>query len=171
MYNKPFKTLIRIKCNESISTESVNINLNIGQKYKVSRDDIINFICQIIDELNDKYHQSKQIFKSFEQCGLNNLCNNTDLFMKHLASLTETSIYKALTDQHKAITVSNEQNIFSNIKHEAETESNEQNISTNDISDCDSDDCNIQNDNIINIMILIIIDISYYRILKSLCSI
>ena len=93
--------------------------------------------------MNDKYHQSKQIFKSFEQCGLNNLCNNTDLFMKHLASLTETFMYKALTDQHEAVTLSNEQNIFSNDKHEAETESNEQNISTNDISYCDSNNCNI----------------------------
>ena len=108
MYNKPVKALIRTKSNESISIELIKGNLNIGDKYKVSRGDLINFICQIIDELNDKYHQSKQIFKSFEQCGLNNLCNNTDLFMKHLASLTETSIYKALTDQHKAITVSNE---------------------------------------------------------------
>ena len=32
--------------------------------------------------------------------------------MKHLASLTETSMYKALTDQHEAVTLSNEQNIF-----------------------------------------------------------
>ena len=63
--------------------------------------------------------------------------------MKHLESLTETSMYKALTDQHEAVTLSNEQNIFSNDKHEAETESNEQNISTNDISHCNSDDSNI----------------------------
>ena len=50
MYNKPFKTLIRIKCNESISTELINGNLNIGDKYKVSRDDLIDFSCQTIDE-------------------------------------------------------------------------------------------------------------------------
>ena len=30
-------------------------------------------------------------------------------------------MYEALTDQHKAVTLSNEQNIFSNDKHEAET--------------------------------------------------
>ena len=63
--------------------------------------------------------------------------------MKHLASLTETFMYKTLTYQHEAVTLSNEQNIFSNDKHEAETVINEQNISTNDISDCDSDESNI----------------------------
>ena len=74
-------------------------------------------------------------------------------------------MYKALTDQHEAVTLSNEQNIFLKDKHEAETESNEQNISTNGISDCDSDDLNIQKNNIYIINTLIIIDISYYRIL------
>ena len=112
MYNRPFEALIRTKYNESISIELIKCNLNIGDKYKVSRDNLINFICQTIDELNEEYHQSKQILKQFEQCGLNHLCNNTDLFMKHLASLTETSMYKALTDQHEAVTLSNEQNIF-----------------------------------------------------------
>ena len=101
---------------------------------------ILEISIQTIDELNEKYHQSKQIFKSFEQCGLNYLCNNTDLFMKHLARLTETSMYKALTDQHEAVTLSNEQNIFLNDIHDAETLSNEPNISTNNISDSDSDD-------------------------------
>ena len=56
MYNKPFKTLIRIKCNESISTELINGNINIGNKYKVSIDDLLDFSCQTIDELNQKYH-------------------------------------------------------------------------------------------------------------------
>ena len=60
MYNKPFKALIQTKYNESISTELIKGNLNIGDKYKVSRDDLINFICQTIDELNEKYHQSKK---------------------------------------------------------------------------------------------------------------
>ena len=143
MYNKPFKALIQTKYNESISTELIKGNLNIGDKYKVSRDDLINFICQTIDELNKIYHQSKQIFKSFEQYGLNHLCNYTDLFMKNLASLIEMSIYKALTNQHEAVTLSCERNIFLNDKYEAKTESNEQNVSTNDISDCDSDESNI----------------------------
>ena len=82
MYNKPFKALIRTKYNESILTELIKGNINFGDKYKVSRDDLINFICQTIDELNEKYHQSKQIFKWFEQCGLNRLCKNTDLIIK-----------------------------------------------------------------------------------------
>ena len=60
--------------------------------------------------------------------------------MKHLEILTETPMYKALTDQHETVTLSNEQKIFSNDKHKTETESNEQNISTNDILNCDSDD-------------------------------
>ena len=63
MYNKPFKALLRTKSNESISIELIKCNLNIGDKYKVSRDNLINFICQTIDELNEEYHQSKQILK------------------------------------------------------------------------------------------------------------
>ena len=143
IYNKPYKALIRTKYNESISTELIKGNLNIEDKYKISRDDLINFMCQTIDELIEKYHQSKQICKSFKQCGLNNLCKNTDLFMKHLVSLTETSMYKAVTNQHEAVTLSNEQNILSNDKHKVETVINDQNISTNDISNCKSDESNI----------------------------
>ena len=139
MYNKPFKVLVWIKYIESISTELTNGNLNIGDKCKVSRDDLINFLCQTIDELNEKYHQSKQIFKSFEQCGLNHLYKNTDLSK----SLRETSMYKALTDQYEGVTLNNEQNIFSNDKPEDVTVSNEQNIFTNSISDCESDESNI----------------------------
>ena len=53
MYNKPFKALIRTKYNQSTSTELINNgNINIADKCKVSRDYLINFICQIIDELN-----------------------------------------------------------------------------------------------------------------------
>ena len=138
MYNKPFKALIRTKYNESISKELIKGNLNVGDKYKVSRDDLINFICQTIDELNEKYKQTRQIYNSFEQCGLNHLSNNTDLFLNDLESLTETSMYKALTDQHEAISLSNEQNVISNNIHDADTLSNEPNVSTNDISDSDS---------------------------------
>ena len=86
MYNKPFKALIRTKYNESISKELIKGNLNVGDKYKVSRDDLINFICQTIDELNEKYKQTRQISNSFEQCGLNHLINNTNIFLKHLES-------------------------------------------------------------------------------------
>ena len=50
MYNKPFKALIRTKYNESISKALIEGNLNVGDKYKVSRDDLIDFICQTIDE-------------------------------------------------------------------------------------------------------------------------
>ena len=126
IYNKPFKSLIRTKYNESISTKLINSKLSIGDKYNVSRGDLIPFICHIIDELNHKYHPSKKIFKSFEQCGLNYLCKNTDLLMKHLESLTETSMYKALTDQREALNLSNEQNIFSN-----------------NLSSCESDESNV----------------------------
>ena len=105
-YNEPFKILIRTKYNESISTGLINGNLNIIDKYKVSKDNLINFICQKVDELKQKYYQSKQIFKSFEQCGLNHL--------KPLDSLTETSMYRALNDQHKVVTLSNKLKIISN---------------------------------------------------------
>ena len=63
--------------------------------------------------------------------------------MKYFASLTETSMYKALTDQHEAVTLSNEQNIFSNDKPEAVNVSSEKHILTNDISDCERDELNV----------------------------
>ena len=78
--------------------------------------------------------------------------------MKYFASLTGTSMYKALTDQHEAVTLSNEQNILSNDKHEAVTVSNEQKIFINDISDCESDESNVYKYNNYILMILIIIE-------------
>ena len=137
MYNKPFKALIGTKYNEPISKELNKGKINIGDKYKVSRDDLVNFICLAIDELNKKYKKTRQIYNSFEQCGLNHLSKNTDLFIKYLEILTETSMYKALTDQHEAVTLSNEKYIFSNDIRDAETKRNESNIST---SGSDSED-------------------------------
>ena len=60
MYNKSFKALIRKTYNESISTGLTSGNLNIGDNYKVSRDDLIDFICETIDESNKRYHQFKK---------------------------------------------------------------------------------------------------------------
>ena len=45
---------------------------------------------------------------------MNHLCNNTDLFMKYLNDLIDILIYKALIDQHEAVTLSNKLNIISN---------------------------------------------------------
>ena len=59
MHNRPVNVLIRTKHNESISTKLIYGNINIGDKYKVSRDNLINFICLIIDEMNQKHNQSK----------------------------------------------------------------------------------------------------------------
>ena len=64
--------------------------------------------------MSQKCHQSKQNFKSFEQCGLNHLCNYTDLYMKYLNNLIDILIYKALIDQHEAVTLSNKLRIISN---------------------------------------------------------
>ena len=64
VYNKLFKALIRKKYNESISTRLTSGNFNVRDKYKVSRDALIHFIYETIDELN------RNIFKSFEKCGL-----------------------------------------------------------------------------------------------------
>ena len=59
MHNRPVNVLIRTKHNESISTKLIYGNINIGDKYKVSRDNLINFICLIIDEMNQNHNQSK----------------------------------------------------------------------------------------------------------------
>ena len=66
------------------------------------------------DELNKTYYQSKQIFESFKQCELNHLCNNTDLFMKNLDNLMDSSMFKVLIDQDEAVTLSNKPNIITN---------------------------------------------------------
>ena len=65
MYNKPVKALIRTKSNESISIELIKGNLNIGDKYKVSRDDLINFICQTIDKLNRNKYLNRFLYMLF----------------------------------------------------------------------------------------------------------
>ena len=44
MYTKLFDALIWTKYNEHMSNESINGNLNIGDKYKISKDDLNNFI-------------------------------------------------------------------------------------------------------------------------------
>ena len=54
MNNKSFMALIRTKYNESISTELINGNINIGDKYKVSRGDLTNlFVNKLMNEIRN----------------------------------------------------------------------------------------------------------------------
>ena len=78
-----------------------------------------------ISILDQKYHQSKQIFFNHSSNTYWIIYAKRYIFIKHLDSLPEISMYKALTDQHEAVTLSNKLDIISY-----------------DISGCESDEMN-----------------------------
>ena len=41
---------------------------------------LIDFVCEIIDELDDTFDKSNAISKLFEQYRLNHVCDNTEAF-------------------------------------------------------------------------------------------
>ena len=44
--------------NDYVVKELLNNNMDVGDKYHVSRNDLIRFICKTIDELNKRFEKN-----------------------------------------------------------------------------------------------------------------
>lgn len=86
-----------------MTSELINNYITVGYKFIISRDKLVEFICEIIYELNIRFEKTKSIVKSFGQCSLNHLCDNTNEFVRYSDSLIEISMYRALIKQYEAL--------------------------------------------------------------------
>jgi hypothetical protein len=101
--NAPLKKKIRREYQQHVRKIAISDEgLNPGDVVNVTRTDLVKFVENAFDEINLENRKSRAIAKSFLQCGLDPYCENTLHFTKHLDSLGEEGLYKALHDAHTA---------------------------------------------------------------------
>ena len=71
LFNKPFKQLLKQKYNKFVSVMCEEGKIKAGSKFVISRDILIDFICNSFDNLNERFREDLTISKCFEKCGLN----------------------------------------------------------------------------------------------------
>ena len=78
-----------------------------GEKVKISREHLVEFVEEAYLQINQQQKTDNYIKQSFELCGLNPYATDDIVFERHLASLSENSVYAALTAVQTALTLQN----------------------------------------------------------------
>ena len=102
-FNKPFKQSLRKKYNEYISYLSTKGLIQPGDNVTISREVLIDFICNSFEEANSRYKLNKDISRSFETCGLNPFCSDDYIFQNHLNSLDENRLYESISSNQEPV--------------------------------------------------------------------
>jgi hypothetical protein len=81
------------------------MNATVGKKLRVSREKVVEFILQSIDNINSQSTQSFLIHDAFEYCGLNpwSMENSMKAFKEHLNPLESNHILKAMITNQTAL--------------------------------------------------------------------
>ena len=103
--NAPLKRSIRSQyhdyVNQILKDNSRVSKFKPGDKIPISRETLIDFVEKAHEKINIENIKKQWMAESFNKCGLNpwgdDIC-----FLKHLDELSETSMYKALTEAHTA---------------------------------------------------------------------
>ena len=96
------------KCIRTIYSSRMCTNhRKAGEKVKISREELVEFVEDAYSQINQQQKTNSYIKKSFELCGLNPYAPDDIVFERHLASLSENSVYAALTAVHTALTLEN----------------------------------------------------------------
>ena len=101
--NSKLKKTIRSK----YSSHMCRKNRVAGEKVKITREELVQFVEEAYEEINQQQKMDNCIKRSFELCGLNPYALDDSVFERHLASLSENSVYAALTAAHTALTMEN----------------------------------------------------------------
>jgi hypothetical protein len=96
--NRPLKRLIRT----SYYSHKTNLTLGTGEKVRVSRETLVNWIEKAFKEIGQAQKQSRKIAATFRKCGLDMYDDVKAEFAKHLESLSEDSVYNALIQHQRA---------------------------------------------------------------------
>lgn len=85
MYNTAFKQLIKRKYdNHILMLVGGKKGVNLGDKMTITRQILIKFICESIDELNINFGETNRIEKLFATCVLDRNQPNNKEYLKHL---------------------------------------------------------------------------------------
>ena len=99
--NKVFKAAVKKRYHQY----RAELPVVIGKKVSVTREQLVDFVLQAIDEINEDNNDNLFIHDAFKKCGLNPWSKNNSLkaFKDHLDSLEENMILKAMLTNQTAL--------------------------------------------------------------------
>ena len=69
----------------------------------VSREQLVEMIIKAFSEINEINKTDRRIGRAFRMCGLDPYAKDETDFMKHLDTLSESKVYRCLTEVHEAV--------------------------------------------------------------------
>ena len=92
--NKLFKSAVKKRYHQ----HRAKLPIMIGKKVSISREQLVDFVLEAIEEINEHNNEHQFISDSFKKCGLNpwSKDNSMKAFMDHLDSLESNAILKAM---------------------------------------------------------------------------
>ena len=99
--NKIFKAGVKKRYHQYRST----LPVTIGKKITVSREQLVDFVLDTIDEINQDNNDYPHITNAFKRCGLNPWSKSSSLqaFQQHLMQLERNAILQAMINNQKAV--------------------------------------------------------------------
>jgi hypothetical protein len=99
--NKIFKAGVKKRYHQYQST----LPITIGKKITVSREQLVDFVFDTINEINQDNNDYPYITNAFKRCGLNTWSKNSSLqaFQQHLMQLECNAILQAMINNQKAV--------------------------------------------------------------------
>lgn len=99
--NKIFKAGVKRRYHQYRST----LPVTIGKKVTVSREQLVDFVLDTINEINQNNYDYPYITNAFKRCGLNPWSKNNSLeaFQQHLMQLESNAILQAMINNQKAV--------------------------------------------------------------------
>jgi hypothetical protein len=103
--NKVFKSGVKHRYHQYRST----LPLTVGKKVTVSREMLVDFVLETINDINNKNNETPFIAESFRRCGLNPWSKGKSLtaFQEHLDGLETNDVLRAMLTNQKAIPLLN----------------------------------------------------------------
>jgi len=81
--------------------------VTIGKKISVSRETLVDFVLNTIDEINKSNYENQFISDAFKRCGLNpwSKTQSMEAFHQHLNKLESNEILWAMITNQKALSL------------------------------------------------------------------
>lgn len=101
--NKVFKSAVKNRYHMYRS----GLPINIGQKISVTRETVVRFVLDAIDEINQQNNDTQFITDAFKRCGLNPWSQEKSLqaFKEHLDNLEANEVLNAMLTNQKALSL------------------------------------------------------------------
>jgi hypothetical protein len=101
--NKVFKAAVKRQYHNYRS----KLPVRIWEKISVSRETLVDFVLDAIEQINEQNDETPYIMHAFKQCGLNpwSMSKSLEAFEEHLDNLEANEIMKAMLSTQKAMTL------------------------------------------------------------------